>query len=241
MPASHLDQRLSDIQQFYHVLDELERRVGGKRTLAEAHGHMDWPNRGVYFFFKPDEQRTTSGTGPRVTRVGTHALKAGSKSTLWRRLAMHRGTLGGSNPGGGNHRGSVFRLHVGTALKARDNWPDSVASQWGAGSSAKRPIREREHPLERAVSDHIRRMPFLWLAIGDDPGPNSLRGYIERNSIALLSNYTAAGSPIDPPSRGWLGLSAANDAIRRSGLWNVNHVGDSHEPTFLDLFERQLP
>ncbi len=124
------ESRLQDVQRFYRILDELETRVGGKRTLAEAHGRMKWPTRGVYFFFEPGEQRTTSVNGPRVVRVGTHGLKAGSKSTLWKRLRQHRGTLSGKYAGGGNHRGSVFRLHVGTALINRDDWDVDIAAQW---------------------------------------------------------------------------------------------------------------
>jgi hypothetical protein len=38
----------------------------------------------------------------------------------------------------------------------------------------------------------------LWLSVDDEPGPQSLRGCIERNAIALLSNYGKL--PIDPPS-----------------------------------------
>ena len=113
---------------------------------------------------------------------------------------MHQGTRGGSNPGGGNHRGSVFRLHVGTALINRDTWTNDVAGKWAVGSSASRETRDREYPLERAVSDHIRAMPFLWLAVDDEPGPASLRAYIERNAIAPLSSYHSQGRPIDQPS-----------------------------------------
>ena len=40
-------------------------------------------------------------------------------------------------------------------------------------------------------------MPFLWLAVNDSVGPHSDRAKIERNSIALLSNYEK--SPLDPP------------------------------------------
>jgi hypothetical protein len=32
-------------------------------------------------------------------------------------------------------------------------------------------------------------MRFLWIDIDDEPGPASIRGFIERNSIALLSNH----------------------------------------------------
>ena len=236
MSPTSFKARLEHVRRLYNLLDELELHLGGKRTLEGAHGRMDWPDRGVYFFFEPGQVRTTSGTGPRVTRVGTHALKACSKSTLWQRLSMHQGTIGGINPGGGNHRGSVFRLHVGTALINRDNWPSQVAGQWAVGSSAAREIRERERPLEQAVSDHIRAMPFLWLAVDDEPGPGSLRGYMERNAIALLSNCNPPQQPIDPPCAAWLGLHASHDAIHRSGLWNVTHVADRYDPEFPDCF-----
>ena len=59
---------------------------------------------------------------------------------------------------------------------------------WGIGCAAQREVRDGELALERAVSKVIRAMPFLWLAVDDEPGPQSQRGYIERNAIALLSN-----------------------------------------------------
>lgn len=240
MPRTRTEDCLRDILRFYAILDRLETYVGGKRTLEDTHGRMNWPQRGVYFFFEPGEAGTTSGAGLRVTRVGTHALKAGSKSTLWGRLQMHGGTMAGSNPGGGNHRGSVFRLHVGTALIRRDDWPATVTNDWGRGSSAKRAVRERERPLERAVSQHIRSMPFLWVSVCDEAGPSSLRGYIERNAIALLSNYNYQDEAIDPSSVQWLGRWAASEQIQGSGLWNVNHVAEGYDIGFLDMFERQL-
>ena len=113
------DQRLSDVKRFYEFLGILEGTVGGRRCLAECDGRMDWPRRGVYFFFEPGEARSTPGIGPRVVRVGTHGLKAGSKSTVWGRLRQHRGTTAGAHAGGGNHRGSIFRLHMATAPPAQ--------------------------------------------------------------------------------------------------------------------------
>jgi hypothetical protein len=38
---------------------------------------MSWPRRGVYFFFENGEMRSETGTGPRVVRVGTHAMRSG--------------------------------------------------------------------------------------------------------------------------------------------------------------------
>ncbi len=75
-------------------------------------------------------------------------------------------------------------------------------------------------------------MPFLWLAVEDEPGPDSLRGYIERNAIALLSNYKRQS--VDPPSPGWLGHYSDREKVRQSGIWNSNHVDDAYAPAFLD-------
>lgn len=99
-----------DLVRLYDVLSELGDRVG-RRMLNECDGRMNWSSRGVYFFFETGESRP-DGTTPHVVRVGTHAVSAGSKTTLWNRLSTHRGT----RSGGGNHRGSIFRLWVGTAL-----------------------------------------------------------------------------------------------------------------------------
>ena len=232
--------RLADIQHFYQLLDILEDKVGGKRVLAKCNGRMNWPKRGVYFFFETGEIRSTSGEGPRVVRVGTHALKTGSKTTIWKRLSQHQGV---QRDGGGNHRGSVFRLHVGTALINRDHWDDHIASTWGKGANAPKEVRQSEKPLEQAVSRHIGNMPFLWLKVTDEPGPESDRGLIERNSIALLSNFCGNSNPripIDPASDKWLGKFAKSSDIKQSGLWNVNHVRECYDPNFLDLLESYI-
>ena len=63
--------RQSDLTRFYDLLDRLTASIGGARLLSECHGHMDWPTRGVYFFFEDGEARSDSGNGPRVVRVGT--------------------------------------------------------------------------------------------------------------------------------------------------------------------------
>jgi hypothetical protein len=222
------DRRHADLVRFYSLLDRLETELGGARTLA-ASGGMDWPRRGVYFFRETGETRSHTGAGPRIVRVGTHALKAASGTKLWTRLSQHKGQ---ASTGGGNHRGSIFRLIVGTALMQRDGCPFPT---WGVGSTAAREIRDAEFSLECQVSKIIGAMPFLWLSLEDDAGPESRRGYIERNSIALLSNYNR--NPLDPPSTGWLGHDCDRERVKNSGLWNSNHVDEAHEPAFLDEVE----
>jgi len=104
--------------------------------------------------------------------------------------------------------------------------------EWGDGSSAGRDLRLQELEMERRVSDYLREFPFLWVDVDDEPGPGSDRAYLERNAIALVSNYGKA--PIDPRSNRWLGNASPSKKIRESGLWNVNHVDESYDPAFLD-------
>ncbi|MES9822818.1 MAG: hypothetical protein ABW127_00135 [Candidatus Thiodiazotropha endolucinida] len=226
------DRRLSDLQRFYSLLDKLAKNTKGSQLLSDCSGRMDWPVRGVYFFQENGEVRTDTGTGARIVRVGTHALKNGSQTTLWNRLSQHKGP---TKSGGGNHRGSIFRLIVGTALMERDGHDFPT---WGQGSSAPKDIREAEQSLEKLVSKTIGDMPFLWLPIDDTAGPDSFRGYIERNAIALLSNYNK--NVIDLPSESWLGKLCNREKVRNSGLWNQNHVDEDYDPAFLDVLEELI-
>lgn len=221
-------QRQSDIEAFYRLLEQLEARMGGRRRLGDCHGRMPWQERGVYFFFEPGENRTGPENTSRVVRIGTHALKADSRTTIWKRLSQHRGT---ANPYGGNHRGSIFRLLVGQALMHRD--PSLKSPSWGIGSNAPREVRQGENPLEQKVSDFLGKMTLVALPIPDPAGPNSLRGLIERNSIALLSGYH--DDLHDQPSKDWLGSYSGRPRVRRSGLWNNNHVDEVYDPAFLDV------
>jgi hypothetical protein len=179
----------------------------------------------------------------RVVRIGTHALTSGGKATLWTRLSQHRGPASSAH---GNHRGSVFRKLVGNALKGQgrfqevESWAvaqdaSMAGSQFGMTGEE---IRRCEHALESAVSQHIRAMPFLWVEIDDEAGPRSLRGMIECNSIGLLSNFEKA--VVDPPSSAWLGSTCSRERVRRSGLWNENHVDEGYDPDFLSRLEEQV-
>jgi len=218
------------LDRLYTLFDDLERQVGGKRRLRDCDGYMDWPDRGVYFFFANGEYRA-DGDQLRLTRVGTHAVSEGSGTTLWNRLRTHRGALSGTYEGGGNHRGSVFRERVGEALVERHGLHDEYP-QWGDGSSAGRDLRLEELDLERRVSDYIRDLPFLWVTVDDEPSPDSDRAYLERNVIALVSNY--GEELIDPRDDRWLGHDSPSEKIRHSGLWNVDHVDEACDPAALD-------
>jgi len=225
--AKGSDERARRLAEFYTLL--FARASSGQ--VQSLNSPMPCPHRGVYFFFEPGEARSQSGQGPRVVRVGTHGLTAGSKSTLRGRLSQHRGTLKARS---GNHRGSVFRLLVGSALMQRH--PEMAIESWGLGSNAPREVRLLENAAEQAVTDYMLSLTFLALNVPDEPGRDSVRGFIERNAIALLSNYSCG--PVDPPSADWLGQQCPRETVRRSGLWNQNHVQENCDLRFLDMIDR---
>jgi hypothetical protein len=204
------DDRLAHLKRFYWLLDKLAASHGESPALGACNGRMSWPDRGIYFFFEDGETRCRSGSGRRVVRVGTHALKAGSRTRLWSRLSQHRGTI---KNGGGNHRGSIFRLHVGSALLHHDGQIE--CRSWGVGQTASGELRMQERKLETMVSQIIGGMTFIWMKVEDEPGPQSKRGYFERNAIALLSNYRKPS--FDAPSELWLGQYCASERCGTPG------------------------
>jgi hypothetical protein len=111
---------------------------------------------------------------------------------------------------------------------------------WGIGSSAPPEVRDNEatraaeRTCENCVSEYLGTMSVLWVSVPDEAGPKSARALIERNSIALLSNQLA---PIDLASQTWTGRFSEQQEIRNSGLWNLKHVADSYDPSFLDILE----
>ena len=125
---------------------------------------------------------------------------------------------------------SVFRDHVRAALRNRTKQRSAVS-----------------YHLEQFVSRYIGKMPFLWVKIDEAKS----RKFIERNAVALLSNWCKRGL-IDPPSKCWLGqhrydpsrtdLSSQkllnNRKVASSGLWNVQYVGNRYCTNFLEELNR---
>lgn len=216
----------SDIGRLNYYTKRLWQAQNGGRRIAEASGRMNWPARGVYLVLE-DDPSSHSGV-PRIARVGTHAVSSGSQTSLWDRLSTHRGTV----VGGGSHRSSIFRLHVGRAwmrASPSDQWPVS----WAQGQSASREIRLGEAGLEAQVSQVIGSMRVLWLNVDDQPGANSERAYIERNLIGLVSR---AGFLWGKDWHSWLGRHAADWRIATSGLWNLNYVYSKPDADFIERF-----
>jgi len=71
-----------NLNNLYEILGDLRERVGGCRRLGECTVKIGWPERGMYFFFEDGEFREDQKT-LRVVRIGTHAITASSRTTLW--------------------------------------------------------------------------------------------------------------------------------------------------------------
>ena len=65
--------RHHDLMRFYQLIDRLEVRCGGKRTLNDCSGLTGWPLRGVYFSLRMARGGVGQVTG-RVWSVWAHML-----------------------------------------------------------------------------------------------------------------------------------------------------------------------
>lgn len=212
----------------YKIIWRLAKKSGLKRLKDVVSSEM--PESGVYLFFDEQERRLRDSSQQRVVRVGTHGVAMGSKASLRNRIRTHFGTLSGD----GNHRSSIFRLHTGRSLINANRVP--AINSWGVPNVAKSAlVAERE--LEQAVSAYLGQLCVLLIAVPGDAEKHNDRAYLEQNLIALLSNGC---KPLDPPSSQWLGLSSAKVEIRKSGLWNVNHVSQQFDTEFLDVLEHYV-
>ena len=197
-------------------MGELEERVGGQHLLRDFASVVSPGDKGVYFIFEPGEIRRES-VALRVVRIGTHGLRAKSRSTIWTRLFEHL-MFGGR---------SVFRDHVNASLLHREEISKSGLN----------------HRHAACITDYIGNMRFMWVRIDGEEG-HRIRSKVEKNAIALLSDYH--GLSDDKQSPNWLGKYRNNPncpkpnhkKLTKSGLWNVNFVTNkSYCRSFLDDFK----
>lgn len=223
--ADRMAARIRDLDRFYGWIDA-EREAGRAFPFAALSTRVV-PKRGVYIFLDPTELNFR-GIKPRVVRIGTHAVSAGSQASLRGRLRTH---LGPTNEIG-NHRGSIFRLHVGRAMLEAGLGLASLPT-WGEGQDASPEIKALEQAHEIAVSRYLQRLHVVLLDINDEPSKHSMRARVEMQLIALFSDTMR---PIDLPSSEWLGLKSPVAPIRQSGLWNIRGIGGKYNSSGADSF-----
>lgn len=218
------------LQAVYAALQELLATPGRLQRFADCKGGAEWPSAGLYLFTDTTEPRLFDPASPKIVRIGTHGVSEGSVSTLWQRLKAHKGDLGGL----GNHRTSIFRLHVGTALIAHHGWQ---CPSWGSPARPSADELKTEAEVERAVSAYIGELHVSVLPITDQASKRSDRAYVEQNLIAIMSGLPG---PVECAAEGWLGFQCSNPAVGRSSLWNVNHTEERFDPSFLITLEHYV-
>ena len=217
--ARRMATRIRDLDRLYSWI-EAERAAGRVFPFANL-SVSAVPKRGVYIFLDPSE-RNFRRTAPRVVRIGTHAVSAGSQASLRDRLRTHLGPFNEI----GNHRGSIFRLHVGRAM-LESKLGHSCLRTWGLGQNAGPETKVLERAHEIAVSRYLKRLHVVLLDIDDEPSKDSRRARAEMQLIALFSDTLR---PIDFPASEWLGLNSPVESIRQSGLWNIRGIGERYDP-----------
>jgi hypothetical protein len=226
-----MDNRKEDIKTFYDLMRELKKKTGGYFILDNIQNGLTVSKQGVYFFFEVDHPLPEHNM-LRCSRIGTHAISENSKATLRQRLLNHRGY---ANLKGGNHRESVFRDLVGDALLRFGSYNEHIYKTWGKRIMNPH-VRALEKPLESDISHMIARMPFLYLSVPDRSNGRANRSYIEKNAIALLSNYEK--DCYYEKNSEWLGEFCSRELVSLSGLWNIRGVKDKEYNTFfLKLIE----
>lgn len=162
------------------------------------------PRDGIYLFFERGEtvpiQRSVRD---RIVRVGTHRADGRFPT----RIRQHYGNVRSLH---GNKNGSVFRLHVGGALLTRSNSRDPRLAEWQRHGGMS--FVEVEELVSKTLRDD-----FTFVCFRVNEGEERLE--LERGLIALLAQH-----PMAEPSLAWLGRYAGAEDIRRTGLWNTQHV-----------------
>lgn len=234
--------RPQPLTSLYRAFSELNEKIGGPYYLDDYDSSLEFSERGIYIFFTPESDLEHGHHSDwSVARVGTVGVAEGSSNTLAKRLRQHRGNERGryaEDGTGGNHRGSIFRLHVGKSLINRDNleyprWGER-RSQWPDDADTTS-VRENEAPLETEVSEYIRSHPYLILNVPGTPGPECDRAVIERELIATFGFYHRQFDVIRDGS--WLGTDNPRPEIYKSGLWNIDCVEGFPAPAVVNKVE----
>jgi len=236
--------RPTPLQELYREFENLSEKTGGPYYLDNYSSDWNWPTRGIYIFFTPD---TNIEADPHsewtVARIGTVGVANGSSNTLMNRMRQHRGNKKGKYAGGGNHRGSIFRLHVGNAIIHKNDLHNEYP-HWGKSNSnvpddiSTTEIREQEHPLEERVSEYIRSLPFLILNVPGEPGPKSDRARIEKQLLSTFGFYHRTKDYLRDDR--WLGTFSPKPEVYKTGLWNINHVDGFCSPSVLHDVQQYL-
>jgi|GEM_PF-122307 len=156
------------------------------------------PTNGIYFFYEEGEFCTHGNERQkRIVRVGTLRGDENFRSRI-------------NNHYRGNKNSSVFRKHLGGALMRRKDPNDRRLKQWLEQDAPT--FQEMEAGVTKELKEHF---SFRCIPVED----KKERLQLEEELIATIAKCDKC-----KPSENWLGNFAADELVRKSGLWNHQHV-----------------
>lgn len=160
--------------------------------------NFELPTNGIYFFYE-DGEFCTHGIEKqkRIVRIGTHRVDGNFRS----RINSHYR---------GNKNSSVFRKLLGRALMRTKDPTNGRLKQWLTQDASS--FQEIEMGVTKELKEHF---SFRCIPVED----KEERACLEEQLIATMAKCEKCR-----PSKNWLGNFAADELVRKSGLWNHQHV-----------------
>lgn len=184
----------------------------------------DLPKNGIYFFYEEGELWEHGGNKKRIVRIGTHK-KENFRSRINDHYLFSKSKMNFDKDKSPPHDRSIFRKNIGRAILNRDE--DKYLSVWEIDFMKKdnrnkyaylRDI-QKEKEIEEEITDLLRNLfSFRFIVLGSENERMGSSG-LESLLIGTLSQCSKC-----KPSKNWFGRYSPIDKIRKSGLWQVQHL-----------------
>ncbi len=187
--------------------EKLHEYVRGLKRYTFPFDKNDVCKNGVYILFEKNE---LGHNGERIVRIGSHD----GDNNLSKRLQEHFLKE--------NKDRSIFRKNIGRAMLNKNN--DSYLGVWDIDLTSKKAREEcqflikseYQQEIEKQVSKYIRdNCTFSVIEVLE----REERLELEKTLIQIVSSCNECC-----PSQDWLGNFSTVEKIRKSGLWQVQHL-----------------
>jgi len=187
-------------QQLHSLLRE------GKRFDFKM-GYDARPDNGIYIMFEKGE---LAHDGERIVRIGTHTGDKELRSRIYQHFENE------------NKNRSIFRKNIGRCFLNKEQNP--YLSTWELDTTPKKNKELFSHLIDKTLEAELEneisklmqeRLTFCLLEVPS----NKDRLHYEARLIGTVSGCTNCG-----PSNNWLGQFSPKDKIKKSGLWQENHL-----------------
>ena len=199
----------------------------GHLPVAEYPLNLDQlPRNGIYFFYEKGEVWGHGGNKPRIVRIGTHKSD-NFRSRIKEHFLLDDRKMSFDSMKSAPKDRSIFRKNIGRALLKKNS---SYLKMWNRDfmprSNREKYGRLRNVAYEKKTEQQITKIlrsnfAFRFIVVENETKRIGSKGLESR----LIG--TVARCSLCRPSDNWLGLSSPKEKIRKSGLWQVQHLGSS--------------